>query len=130
MRDVTERKSLEEELKHQAFHDSLSGLANRALFTDRLEHALARANRVKTSLAALFLDLDDFKLVNDTLGHAAGDELLVAVAQPLPGSLRVGDPAARFGGDEFAILLEEVSAPEEAQQVSERIIDDLTAPLR
>lgn len=129
MRDVSERKGLEDELKHQAFHDALSGLANRALFTDRLEHGLARAARLKSSLAVLFLDLDDFKLVNDSLGHAAGDELLVAVAQRLTGSLRVGDTAARFGGDEFAILLEEVSSAEEARQVAERVIEDLRVPL-
>jgi diguanylate cyclase (GGDEF)-like protein/PAS domain S-box-containing protein len=129
MRDVSERKGLEDELKHQAFHDALSGLANRALFTDRLEHGLARAARLKSSLAVLFLDLDDFKLVNDSLGHAAGDELLVAVAQRLTGSLRVGDTAARFGGDEFAILLEEVSSSDEAQQVAERVIEDLSVPL-
>jgi len=129
MRDASERKRLEDELKHQAFHDALSGLANRALFTDRLEHALARAARVRSSLAVLFLDLDDFKLVNDSLGHAAGDELLVAVAERLGGSLRVGDTAARFGGDEFAILLEEFNSQEEARQVAERIIDDLREPI-
>jgi diguanylate cyclase (GGDEF)-like protein/PAS domain S-box-containing protein len=130
MRDVSERKSLEEELKHQAFHDSLSGLANRALFRDRLDHASARAARSHTSLAVLFLDLDDFKLVNDSLGHAAGDEMLVAVAERLIGSLRAGDTAARFGGDEFAVLLEETSGPDEARRLAERIIADLRVPMR
>ncbi len=129
LRDVSERKGLEEELKHQAFHDALSGLANRALFLDRLEHALARATRSRSLLAVLFLDLDDFKLVNDSLGHAAGDDLLVAVAARLDSSLRGGDTAARFGGDEFAVLLEEISDLDEATQVAERIITELRAPL-
>jgi diguanylate cyclase (GGDEF)-like protein/PAS domain S-box-containing protein len=128
LRDVTERKGLEEELKHQAFHDALSGLANRALFRDRLEHALARAARSGTSLAVLFLDLDDFKLVNDSLGHAAGDELLIAVANRLGGSLRTGDTAARFGGDEFAILLEATADVSDACQAAERILADLRPP--
>jgi diguanylate cyclase (GGDEF)-like protein/PAS domain S-box-containing protein len=130
MRDVSERKGLEEELKHQAFHDALSGLANRALFRDRLDHASARAARSRTSLAVLFLDLDDFKLVNDSLGHAAGDEMLVAVGARLVRSLRAGDTAARLGGDEFAVLLEETSGPEEACLLAERIIDDLRVPMR
>jgi len=129
MRDVSERTGLEEELKHQAFHDALSGLANRALFRDRLEHALERAARSKTSLAVLFLDLDDFKVVNDSLGHAAGDELLVAVAGRLADSLRAGDTAARLGGDEFAILLEETEGPSDACLLAERVIADLKAPL-
>ena len=129
MRDVSERKTLEEELKHQAFHDALSGLANRALFRDRLEQALARAARSDTSLAVLFLDLDDFKLINDSLGHAAGDTLLVEVSRRLAGSLRGGDTAARFGGDEFAILVEQTSGPEESCEVAERIIAELNEPM-
>ncbi|MGA2211208.1 MAG: EAL domain-containing protein [Acidimicrobiales bacterium] len=129
LRDVSERTGLEEELKHQAFHDALSGLANRALFRDRLEHALERARRSSTSLAVLFLDLDDFKVVNDTLGHAAGDELLVAVAARLAGSLRAGDTAARIGGDEFAILLEETEGPNDACRLAERVIIELKAPV-
>ena len=126
---MSERTGLEEELKHQAFHDALSGLANRALFRDRLEHALARATRSKSSLAVLFLDLDDFKLINDSLGHTAGDALLVAVAGRLSASLRSGDTAARFGGDEFAVLVEETTGPEEACQAAERLIAALCAPL-
>ena len=125
MRDVSERKVLEEELKHQAFHDALSGLANRALFHDRLEQALARAVRSSTSVAVLFLDLDDFKLVNDSLGHTAGDQMLAEVAVRINGSLRAGDTAARFGGDEFAVLVEQCNGVEEACEVAERIIADL-----
>jgi diguanylate cyclase (GGDEF)-like protein/PAS domain S-box-containing protein len=128
MRDVTERKSLEEELKHQAFHDALSGLANRALFRDRLEHALARASRSRTSLAVLFLDLDDFKLVNDGFGHPVGDQLLVAVGSRVVEALRGGDTAARLGGDEFAILLEETESPDEAYEVADRVINALRTP--
>jgi diguanylate cyclase (GGDEF)-like protein/PAS domain S-box-containing protein len=129
MRDVTERMGLEEELKHQAFHDSLSGLANRALFRDRLEHALLRAARSGASLAVLFIDLDDFKLVNDSLGHGAGDELLVKVAERIGAALRAGDTAARFGGDEFAVLLEQTVSPEEAYEVANNIISALNVPV-
>ncbi len=129
LRDVSERKRLEEELKHQAFHDALSGLANRALFRDRLEHALARSERSKASLAVLFLDLDDFKVINDSLGHAAGDALLIEVANRLSASLRGGDTAARFGGDEFAILMEELVNTDEACDVASRILADLREPL-
>jgi diguanylate cyclase (GGDEF)-like protein/PAS domain S-box-containing protein len=128
IRDITERRTLEEELKHQAFHDSLTGLANRALFHDRVEHALARHARYRQPIAVLFLDLDDFKVVNDSLGHHAGDELLRAVADRLRGCLRAGDTAARLGGDEFAVLIEEVTDPKEAAGLAERIISSLGTP--
>jgi diguanylate cyclase (GGDEF)-like protein/PAS domain S-box-containing protein len=128
VRDITERKTLEEELKHQAFHDSLTGLANRALFRDRVEHALARHARLGEPIAVLFLDLDDFKVVNDSLGHGAGDQLLGEVAERLLGCLRAGDTAARLGGDEFAVLVEGVPDPKEAVRLSERIIGSLDAP--
>jgi diguanylate cyclase (GGDEF)-like protein/PAS domain S-box-containing protein len=128
-RDVSERQALEDQLRHQAFHDSLTGLANRALFANRVEHALIRRARRGEPLAVLFLDLDDFKTVNDTIGHAEGDELLVAVADRLRASLRLGDTAARLGGDEFGVLLDELRGEDEALSVAERILAGLQAPI-
>lgn len=118
---INDRKELEERLAHQALHDPLTGLPNRRLFTDRLEHATARASRNEESIAVLFLDLDGFKEVNDSLGHEAGDELLVAVASRLSKCLRPGDTISRLGGDEFVVLLEEIAGVDEAEEVAERI---------
>ena len=128
-RDVSERVALEEQLRHQAFHDDLTGLANRALFEDRLTLALARARRHDGQLAVVFVDLDDFKTVNDGLGHAVGDELLRATAQRLASCLRAQDTAARLGGDEFAVLLEDLSSPDEAWAIAERMRHALELPL-
>jgi diguanylate cyclase (GGDEF)-like protein/PAS domain S-box-containing protein len=127
-RDVTERKALEEQLRHQAFHDPLTGLPNRALFMDRLEHALALAYRRGTKVAVLFTDLDNFKVINDSLGHAAGDRLLKAVAERLKACVRPEDTAARLGGDEFAILVEGVTGVGEVVRIAERIADILQPP--
>jgi diguanylate cyclase (GGDEF)-like protein len=127
-RDVTERIKLEEQLTHQAFHDSLTGLANRALFRDRLDHALARAARSHHEVAVLLVDLDGFKQVNDSLGHDAGDELLRVVARRFEEVVRVSDTVARFGGDEFALLLEDV-AEEEAVALARRVLEHLSAPI-
>ncbi|MGH7722470.1 MAG: EAL domain-containing protein [Candidatus Dormibacteria bacterium] len=120
--DVTDRVRLQDRLKYQAFHDGLTGLPNRALFTDRVDHAMARGARDGRMLAVLFLDLDNFKTINDGLGHAAGDELLKMVAQRLRDQLRAEDTAARFGGDEFAVLLENIADPTQVAHVCERII--------
>ena len=128
VRDITERKALEEQLAHQAFHDSLTDLPNRALFMDRLDHALAQADRQVDKVAVLFVDLDNFKLINDSLGHEVGDRLLVAVADRLRACLRPGDTAARLGGDEFTILLEGVTDTRGATQVAERVAEALRAP--
>ena len=105
-RDVSERRRLEEQLTHQAFHDPLTGLANRALFRDRVSHALALAQRRGSPVTVLYLDLDDFKNVNDSLGHAEGDRLLIAAAERFLACARTADTVARLGGDEFAILIE------------------------
>jgi diguanylate cyclase (GGDEF)-like protein/PAS domain S-box-containing protein len=129
MRDVTDRRRLERELTHQAFHDSLTGLANRVLYADRLEHALARGARDGSVVGVLFIDLDDFKIVNDTLGHAVGDQLLVAVAERISGALRADDTAARLGGDEFAALIENTHDPAAVEETAARILAALAEPV-
>jgi diguanylate cyclase (GGDEF)-like protein/PAS domain S-box-containing protein len=128
MHDVTERKRLEEALRHQALNDPLTGLANRASFTDRLRRALAHAHRTQTRAAVIFLDLDDFKGINDSLGHSAGDRLLIEVAARLRAAVRASDTVARFGGDEFAILLEELDDPADAESVAERVLAAVSVP--
>jgi diguanylate cyclase (GGDEF)-like protein/PAS domain S-box-containing protein len=126
LRDVTERKLLENQLLHQAFHDPLTGLPNRALFADRVEWVLSRRKNEQCSL--LFVDLDNFKEVNDAFGHEGGDALLTAVAQRLHQTLRVEDTAARLGGDEFAILLDGIWLVDEALAVGERALQAVRAP--
>jgi diguanylate cyclase (GGDEF)-like protein/PAS domain S-box-containing protein len=126
-RDITDRKELESQLVHEAFHDSLTNLANRALFTDRVEQALRRRDRNERPIAVLFLDLDGFKEVNDSRGHAVGDELLTQVADRLRASVRPQDTVARFGGDEFAILLENGST--DAEPVAGRVLEQVGAPV-
>lgn len=128
-RDVTERRQFEEQIRHLAFHDPLSNLPNRGLLMVRLEHALARARRDGTSVALLFLDLDNFKVVNDSLGHQLGDELLQTIAQRMIRCVRPADTVARLGGDEFVILLEDVTDPTQATLVAERIQAELYAPV-
>jgi diguanylate cyclase (GGDEF)-like protein/PAS domain S-box-containing protein len=129
-RDISERKAFEEQLTHQAFHDPVTGLANRALFAERVRHAIARSRREHNRIAVVFLDLDDFKTINDSLGHAAGDEVLAEVAKRLATSIRASDTAARFGGDEFALLLEDIEGVEEAADTAERVLETLAVPLR
>jgi len=116
------------ELSHRALHDQLTGLPNRTLFWDRLSHRLSLADRRQTGFAVLFLDLDNFKVVNDTLGHAAGDRLLVDVALRIRDELRAGDTAARVGGDEFVVLLDEVATSEAALVIAHRLSEALRAP--
>jgi diguanylate cyclase (GGDEF)-like protein/PAS domain S-box-containing protein len=129
-RDISERKAFEDQLTHQAFHDPVTGLANRALFAERVRHAIARTRREHQSVAIVFLDLDDFKTINDSLGHAAGDEVLAEVAKRLATSVRATDTAARFGGDEFALLLEDIEGVQEAADTAERVLEMLALPLR
>ncbi|HEV8652367.1 MAG TPA: bifunctional diguanylate cyclase/phosphodiesterase [Actinomycetes bacterium] len=127
--EVNERKRLSEQLRHQAFHDPLTGLPNRALLRDRLERALARTSRHGGRLAVLLLDLDGFKTVNDTLGHAAGDQLLRLVAERLHDTVRAEDTVARQGGDEFVVLAEDLNSTGEATILAERLLDAITVPI-
>ncbi len=124
-RDVSEQKAFEDQLAHQAFHDPVTNLANRALFADRVRHALTRLERGGPSVAVVFIDLDDFKTINDSLGHAAGDLVLREVASRLETTVRPTDTVARFGGDEFAVLLDGVEDTQEAADVAGRVLRSL-----
>jgi diguanylate cyclase (GGDEF)-like protein/PAS domain S-box-containing protein len=122
LRDVTGQRELERELKHRAFHDSLTGLPNRLLFHDRAAHALARARRSGKTVGVIFVDLDDFKIVNDTMGHSIGDELLIAAGVRLSAVVRESDTVARLGGDEFALLVEDADTGAVAESFAEHIV--------
>lgn len=130
IRDISSRKNLEEQLRFQAFHDALTGLANRALFTDRLERALrVRRGPGEVAPAVAFIDLDDFKVINDTLGHAIGDRVLQVVAERIVTCLRAADTAARLGGDEFVILVEESIQSDHLVDLVQRVIEAIRAPI-
>ena len=128
-RDVTERKNMENQLSHQAFHDALTALPNRSLFLDRLSHALERARRRRDVVGVIFVDLDNFKFVNDSMGHQAGDQLLVEVASRLRDCLRTGDTVARLGGDEFTLLVENIEGVASLVEVAERVQELLRQPI-
>jgi diguanylate cyclase (GGDEF)-like protein/PAS domain S-box-containing protein len=126
--DITERKQFEEQLARHAFHDALTGLPNRRLFLDHLDHALRRSQRSEEQHAVLFADVDRFKIVNDSLGHHSGDQLLIAIANRLKAAVRPGDMLARFGGDEYTLLLEDVT-PEDSVACAQRILDRMHEPI-
>jgi diguanylate cyclase (GGDEF)-like protein/PAS domain S-box-containing protein len=128
-RDTSERKAFEEQLARHAFQDPLTGLANRRLLLDHLDHALLQADRTGGRVAVLFGDIDHFKIVNDNLGHQVGDEMLRVVAERLRRVVRPGDTLSRFGGDEFVVILEGMSSPEDARQVADRVLQVLREPI-
>jgi diguanylate cyclase (GGDEF)-like protein len=128
--DITERKRVEEQVRSLAYRDSLTGLPNRLLFHDRLSMAVASAHRHQRGVAVLFLDLDRFKVINDSLGHSVGDRLLQEVSERLRGNVREGDSVARLGGDEFTVLLQDVSTPSDAARIAEKVLDSLRSPFR
>jgi diguanylate cyclase (GGDEF)-like protein len=126
---LSARGELEAELRHQAFHDGLTGLANRALLHDRLDHALVSRRRERGDVALCFCDLDGFKTINDTLGHSTGDAVLIAMATRLTSIVRPRDTVARLGGDEFAVLMENIERPEVAAQIARRVVAELAKPI-
>ena len=128
--DVTERRRLERELQYQAFHDSLTGLGNRALFQDRLDHAVRRSNRAGRRLSLFFLDVDNLKSINDTLGHAAGDAVLRASAERVRSCLRASDTAARIGGDEFGVLIEDMVHLGGSVVLAEQLLNACREPIQ
>ena len=127
--DITDRKRIEAQLLHDALHDPLTGLANRVLLRDHIERALARLARGREQVALMFVDLDDFKRVNDSYGHAAGDQILVAIADRLSAAVRAGDVVGRQSGDEFAVLLPGVRTVDEATATAERLLGELRRPI-
>jgi len=129
-RDITERKALEEQIQHMAHYDTLTELPNRALFSDRLEQAIRRAERDRSEIAVLFVDLDRFKPVNDSYGHAVGDLLLQRVAQRMSQCLRASDTVARIGGDEFVVLLPEVEGEEGVSHLATKLLRSVSRPYR
>jgi diguanylate cyclase (GGDEF)-like protein/PAS domain S-box-containing protein len=128
-RDISERKMLESRLEHQASHDALTGLPNRVLLLDRAEQALARAERSTTSVAVLFCDVDNFKVINDSLGHVVGDRALIETARRIASVLRPSDTVARFGGDEFVVLCDQLVVPDDALVIAQRVLEILDQPL-
>ncbi len=127
--DITERRALRENLAYAAIHDPLTGLPNRELFMDRLDGALRRATRARHEVAVIFLDLDRFKLINDSLGHEVGDQVLIAVADRLNAAMRATDTIARFGGDEFTVLCESVNDENDCVEVAQRLVEAMAQPL-
>jgi diguanylate cyclase (GGDEF)-like protein/PAS domain S-box-containing protein len=128
-RDISERRQAEEQIEYQAYHDALTGLPNRLLFRDRLTVALAHAKRQRMPLAVMFLDLDRFKFVNDTLGHSLGDEMLKAMAARLRSVLREEDTVARMGGDEFTVLIAEIASADDAPKIAQKLLDAIAHPV-
>lgn len=130
VRDISERKALEKQLQHQLYHDALTRLPNRALFQERLRRALCQVRRYGPSLAVMFLDIDGFKKINDSFGHAFGDLLLQRFSIRLKSCLREGDTLARMSGDEFTVLVPQISGCEDAKKVAQKIIDKLQIPFK
>lgn len=128
LEDISDHKRFEEQLLHQSLHDALTGLPNRALFTDRLSQAISRCSRQNSFFALLYLDVDRFKVINDSLGHALGDQFLIQLAERLRACTREADTLARLGGDEFAVISEQVSSLSAATKVAERILEEMRAP--